>query len=367
MWSGGGYTYTTLSDYANSESCDLGCNQGKKYRCKSGYDYKDGKCTPVPVTPVCGKGEYSSKAACETNHPDTICTQNSSTKCWIGKCDTKSNPYYYESEEDCNYYYQDYCLDDCSNPDACQMVDEDSNCWYIDCYQLGLYSDYRSCDEDNHDMCKFDEQLRCYYPEKQTCDEKYGLFATELDCEYWGWEGPASCTKVGNCWKPDITHIEIYFAEDHRFRSNWDEEDDFSYGHTKFINSSGKVAIDNENDDGNKYEIRNGIYTMNTTDFIAYRGSSINRKCWKMYVRKVVIQGSDGSEAYFDIDFPDGECSDCYPLTYTKKKSIFGTTLGGCTVYNYYYELSMKYEFKAGIMYNVLLYDKQEKCDESCF
>ena len=42
--SGGGYTYTTLSDYANSESCDRGCNQGKKYRCKSGYSYSNGKC-----------------------------------------------------------------------------------------------------------------------------------------------------------------------------------------------------------------------------------------------------------------------------------------------------------------------------------
>ncbi len=42
MWSGGGYTYTTLSDLSNTasyESCDLGCNQGKKYRCKDGYDY----------------------------------------------------------------------------------------------------------------------------------------------------------------------------------------------------------------------------------------------------------------------------------------------------------------------------------------
>ena len=45
-----GYTYTTLSDYANSESCDLGCNQGKKYRCKSGYTYSNGKCVIVPIT-----------------------------------------------------------------------------------------------------------------------------------------------------------------------------------------------------------------------------------------------------------------------------------------------------------------------------
>ncbi len=45
-----GYTYTTLSDYANSDSCDLGCNQGKKYRCKSGYTYSNGKCVIVPIT-----------------------------------------------------------------------------------------------------------------------------------------------------------------------------------------------------------------------------------------------------------------------------------------------------------------------------
>ena len=45
-----GYTYTTLSDYANSESCDRGCNQGKKYRCKSGYTYSNGKCKIVPIT-----------------------------------------------------------------------------------------------------------------------------------------------------------------------------------------------------------------------------------------------------------------------------------------------------------------------------
>ena len=202
-------------------------------------------------------------------------------------------------------------------------------------------------------------------PDKVTCDKKYGLFASEQDCENWGWE--YECTKVGNCWKSDITRIEIYFAEDHRFRFNYVEDGDFSYGHTKLINSSGKIVVDNINDDGNKYEIPNGTYTINTTDFIAFRGSSISRQCFKMYVRKIVIQGSDGSEAYFDIDFPEGECSDCYPLTYTKKKSVMGVTLGGCYPYNYYYELSMNYEFKSGITYNVLLYDLNEKCDESCF
>ena len=60
--SGGEYTYTTLSDYANSESCDRGCNQGKKYRCKSGYTYSDGKC------------EYKDVDTCPTNYKaDVTC------------------------------------------------------------------------------------------------------------------------------------------------------------------------------------------------------------------------------------------------------------------------------------------------------
>ena len=45
-----GYTYTTLSDYANSESCDRGCGQGTKYRCKSEYTYSNGKCVAPSKT-----------------------------------------------------------------------------------------------------------------------------------------------------------------------------------------------------------------------------------------------------------------------------------------------------------------------------
>ncbi len=70
------YTYTTLSDYANSESCDRGCNQGKKYRCKSGYSYSNGKCvkactyTYFEATPsnTCGTtGNLDRNESCKTS------------------------------------------------------------------------------------------------------------------------------------------------------------------------------------------------------------------------------------------------------------------------------------------------------------
>ena len=50
------YPYT--SDPGNSEKCEIGCNKGTRYKCKSGYTYSGGKCveppapTPTP-TPKC--------------------------------------------------------------------------------------------------------------------------------------------------------------------------------------------------------------------------------------------------------------------------------------------------------------------------
>ena len=38
----GSYPYTT--DPGNSEKCNLGCNKGTRYKCKSGYTYSGGKC-----------------------------------------------------------------------------------------------------------------------------------------------------------------------------------------------------------------------------------------------------------------------------------------------------------------------------------
>ena len=178
------YTYTTLSDLSNTasyEQCDNGCGT-TTYRCKSGYTYSNGKCVSVPVTPVCNKGEYSSKTACETNHPDTICTQNSSTKCWIGKCDTKNNKYYYESKEACYEGYQDECYD--CNYQPCEQVDEDSNCWFISCEKIGFYNRESDCQSKSPTgNCTFDAGLGCYMPDEVTCDNNKELYDTQRECE----------------------------------------------------------------------------------------------------------------------------------------------------------------------------------------
>ena len=50
----GSYPYTT--DPGNSEKCNLGCNKGTRYKCKSGYTYSGGKCVEPPAptpTPKC--------------------------------------------------------------------------------------------------------------------------------------------------------------------------------------------------------------------------------------------------------------------------------------------------------------------------
>ena len=48
------YPYT--SDPGNSEKCEIGCNKGTRYKCKSGYTYSGGKCVEPPAptpTPKC--------------------------------------------------------------------------------------------------------------------------------------------------------------------------------------------------------------------------------------------------------------------------------------------------------------------------
>ena len=80
-----GYTYTTLSDYANSESCDRGCGQGKKYRCKSGYTYSNGKCVQ-PET--CTYTYYRAAAGSDSDGKGGDLDKNYAckigTKCYTG-------------------------------------------------------------------------------------------------------------------------------------------------------------------------------------------------------------------------------------------------------------------------------------------
>ena len=99
--SGGGYTYTTLSDYANSESCDRGCGQGKKYRCKSDYSYSNGKCKDVDTCPTgykadvtCGEGFTKFE---NPNHKGCYQCQCRSQGIINGKCTTCAAEGYTES------------------------------------------------------------------------------------------------------------------------------------------------------------------------------------------------------------------------------------------------------------------------------
>ena len=56
------YPYT--SDPGNSEKCDLGCNKGTRYKCKSGYTYSGGKCILPPSCPADYSTKYQSVNDC---------------------------------------------------------------------------------------------------------------------------------------------------------------------------------------------------------------------------------------------------------------------------------------------------------------
>ena len=360
-----GYTYTTLSDYANSESCDRGCDQGKKYRCKSGYTYSNGKCVPVPVTPVCNKGEYASKTACETNHPDTICTQNSSTKCWIGKCDTKNYKYYYESKEACYEWYQDQCYD--CNLKPCEQEDEDSNCWFINCEKIGFYNRESDCQSKSPTgNCTFDAGLGCYMPDEVTCDNEYGLFATETECEHFGLEGPARCTKEGNCYRPDVFRVNINYATDHN--PLW-QAGDLRFGSLRFYrdgNYPNRIAYKCVDYDCGDEELYAGTYTIETYGARAAYNSMTNKGIWITYVEEVDMTGAPNENINFSPDNHGDEqdmLNGLYAMTPIKK--YYGascvTTGEVGLLYGTYYRYTMQYKFKGGITYSISVHDENSR------
>ncbi len=78
----GDYPYT--SDPGNSESCDLGCGKGLRYKCQDGYTYSGGKCVEQ-----CAASGYTltsekdshcySCSTCPTNSSKYKCTENVQT------------------------------------------------------------------------------------------------------------------------------------------------------------------------------------------------------------------------------------------------------------------------------------------------
>ena len=246
------------------------------------------------------------------------------------------------------------------------MVDEDSNCWYIDCYQLGLYDNYRSCDEDNHDICKFDEQLRCYYPEKQICDKKYGLFATETECEHFGLEGPARCTKEGNCYRPDVFRVNINYATDHN--PLW-QAGDLRFGSLRFYrdgNYPNRIAYKCVDYDCGDEELYAGTYTIETYGARAAYNSMTNKGIWITYVEEVDMTGAPNENINFSPDNHGDEqdmLNGLYAMTPIKK--YYGascvTTGEVGLLYGTYYRYTMQYKFKGGITYSISVHDENSR------
>ena len=344
LWSGGGYTYTTLSDLSNTasyEQCDNGCGT-TTYRCKSGYTYSNGKCVPVPVTPVCNKGEYASKTACETNHPDTICTQNSSTKCWIGKCDTKNYKYYYESKEACYEGYQDVCYD--CNYQPCEQEDEDSNCWFISCEKIGFYNRESDCQSKSPTgNCTFDAGLGCYMPAAEAktyivyvhnqgfnCRSDNIGAGAETSCDY---KRTVYCTTTlyGNIPCPNNISVDVIssgqehsqrFGHRHEncidkysdisvsngstwheeeFEEQWDNESSF----TKMEWDTQTTVIN-----GQKYPLKTN-YECKETE-VVQNGDTYKVVCSMPTCKSIGYQSTKCSTGYTETDYKQLFWDDCY-------------------------------------------------------
>ena len=321
------------------------------------------------------KNEYYSKDDCETDHPDTICNQNMSTKCWIGKCDTRSNTNYYETESACYDSYQDECYD--CNLKPCEQVDEDTNCWFINCSKIGMYDRENECKENSSSgKCTFDNGLGCYNPVNEPiCDKNESLYASEEECEKWSdlLEGDRDeCTKVGNCYKPASFVVSVSFDQPHCGYNPYLGYDCDWYGKTFLFKegSFGESAFDNS-DYPTYRQLYAGKYTIRTEGQSTERKSGVGKFCRTSYVNKIELLGSDGTDINFDA-LSHGDEQDIargdYPMTTaTQKTFILGRTNGGCIVKSNYYEFTMGYTFKPGVVYDLVLYDYIKNCEVPCY
>ena len=341
------------------------CAAGEKFVYANkidGFNNKCGTCEAKTEPETCNvtKGEYDSLEACETNHPDTICTENSTSKCWIGKCDTRYNKYYFETKDVCYEKYQDECYDCNINP--CEQVDEDTNCWFMDCEKMGFYSNESACKAKSTN-CRFEDGLGCYMPDASKpddikCDEKQGLYASEYDCEHFGLEGPAYCYKEGNCYRPDVFRISAGWRYDHCGQIFPNESGCIDYGRLRFTSTNNAqrqytLVVDS----GKEIEIPAGSYTIKTTDYFWVANIGY---CNISYINQLDLFGSeDEPVAYFNPQ-NRGDAQDLaqknYAMTGVLKceKGALGS--------HYEYDTQV-YEFKGGITYFIGVYDTSIKCD----
>ena len=232
-----GYTYTTLSDYANSESCDRGCNQGKKYRCKSGYTYSNGKCvkactyTYFEATPsnTCGTtGNLDRNESCKTS---TCCFKNLSRVESIdrGSGSPSVMPIYNKISNksdscvrDGTTYYETLCP---GTPEGrCSKTFTPNGCvssGYNHGYEVkgtrwgtcgcntanGEYDTIDACRNKTGTGCA--STGGCY----RTC-KSLGYYSTEADCKKTNYK--VTCRKIADCYEREMQGFLIKYDESKR-------------------------------------------------------------------------------------------------------------------------------------------------------
>ena len=160
----GSYPYTT--DPGNSEKCNLGCNKGTRYKCKSGYTYSGGKCVEPPAptpTPKCTDVAATENKLEEIHQYETISAKKTeditSAELGCGK-----NPIYAKEggigkdSSSWDYHYQ-------SGPGPIYRMDSTTGKWYVIFYGKCMenlrcgavvgegYTDYTSFDNSGKYYC----------------------------------------------------------------------------------------------------------------------------------------------------------------------------------------------------------------------
>ena len=158
------YPYT--SDPGNSEKCNLGCNKGTRYKCKSGYTYSGGKCVEPPAptpTPKCTDVAATENKLEEIHQYETISAKKTeditSAELGCGK-----NPIYAKEggigkdSSSWDYHYQ-------SGPGPIYRMDSTTGKWYVIFYGKCMenlrcgavvgegYTDYTSFDNSGKYYC----------------------------------------------------------------------------------------------------------------------------------------------------------------------------------------------------------------------
>ena len=374
-----GYTYTTLSDYANSESCDRGCNQGKKYRCKSGYTYSNGKCvkactyTYFEATPsnTCGTtGNLDRNESCKTS---TCCFKNLSRVESIdrGSGSPSVMPIYNKISNksdscvrDGTTYYETLCQgtpeDRCPSskaftPNGC--VSSGYNHGYevkgtrwgtCGCNTAnGEYDTIDTCRNKTGTGCA--STGGCY----RTC-KSLGYYSTEADCKNTNYK--VTCDKIADCYKRTMQGFLIKYETGEKRRWHCDPRNANSYNIeiSAFLTDVEKNSKSGLEQSGNYSQTVDGIRYQELPDdtskgyqykagtyYLCYRGG----RGVGLSVRSVRLlkQADYNTEFYSDVCFSGNPSSAGY---WGSKKCVAQDYSGGTYA-------CKKVTFTAGKIYKI--------------